>query len=281
MARATSIGPSGRWSANCSTTRSVSTLAHSWQPWGRYSCDPGRGHTSKYRRTAGLVSAGPCGRDLVAALIFLRAVSTSSERPPRGSRLSTWNRRRSAQRKVRDRAASHFRSRRVCRSSTLPTRERWRVPDKSHRRSPGHPTRRSAALLSLPALVRPVARAVARWTRSALFRHRRDCRPSAHGRGRVPDVLNVSLVVCEDAHRRGTETLPLGTPVWKIGRDDWIRTSDPLTPSQVRYQAAPHPDASHFKDECSASGAVSFCPVALTGAGRLLSPTCCRLFPLP
>ena len=27
------------------------------------------------------------------------------------------------------------------------------------------------------------------------------------------------------------------------GRDDWIRTSDPLTPSQVRYQAAPHPDA--------------------------------------
>jgi hypothetical protein len=28
-----------------------------------------------------------------------------------------------------------------------------------------------------------------------------------------------------------------------FGRDDWIRTSDPLTPSQVRYQAAPHPDA--------------------------------------
>ena len=27
-----------------------------------------------------------------------------------------------------------------------------------------------------------------------------------------------------------------------IGRDDWIRTSDPLTPSQVRYQTAPHPD---------------------------------------
>jgi hypothetical protein len=26
------------------------------------------------------------------------------------------------------------------------------------------------------------------------------------------------------------------------GRDDWIRTSDPLTPSQVRYQAAPHPE---------------------------------------
>jgi hypothetical protein len=28
----------------------------------------------------------------------------------------------------------------------------------------------------------------------------------------------------------------------EVGRDDWIRTSDPLTPSQVRYQAAPHPD---------------------------------------
>jgi hypothetical protein len=27
----------------------------------------------------------------------------------------------------------------------------------------------------------------------------------------------------------------------KSGRDDWIRTSDPLTPSQVRYQAALHP----------------------------------------
>ena len=27
-----------------------------------------------------------------------------------------------------------------------------------------------------------------------------------------------------------------------IGRDDWIRTSDPLTPSQVRYQAALHPE---------------------------------------
>ena len=29
----------------------------------------------------------------------------------------------------------------------------------------------------------------------------------------------------------------------KIGRDDRIRTCDPLTPSQVRYQAALHPDA--------------------------------------
>ncbi len=28
----------------------------------------------------------------------------------------------------------------------------------------------------------------------------------------------------------------------KFGRDDWIRTSDPLTPSQVRYQAALRPE---------------------------------------
>ena len=49
-------------------------------------------------------------------------------------------------------------------------------------------------------------------------------------------------------------------PKSEIGRDDWIRTSDPLTPSQVRYQAALHPEASHCKDTCFASGAVSFCP---------------------
>jgi hypothetical protein len=29
----------------------------------------------------------------------------------------------------------------------------------------------------------------------------------------------------------------------KDGRDDWIRTSDPLLPKQMRYQAAPRPDS--------------------------------------
>src|SRR5262245_1942518 len=33
-----------------------------------------------------------------------------------------------------------------------------------------------------------------------------------------------------------------GKELGKIGRDDRIRTCDPLTPSQVRYQAALHPD---------------------------------------
>jgi hypothetical protein len=40
----------------------------------------------------------------------------------------------------------------------------------------------------------------------------------------------------------------------EIGRDDWIRTSDPLTPSQVRYQAALHPDVGGA--ECAAGTAV-------------------------
>src|SRR5687768_17887823 len=42
--------------------------------------------------------------------------------------------------------------------------------------------------------------------------------------------------------RAPTLLLPLCYPRLKIGRDDWIRTSDPLTPSQVRYQAALQPD---------------------------------------
>ncbi len=36
--------------------------------------------------------------------------------------------------------------------------------------------------------------------------------------------------------------LPQAICAYKNGRDDWIRTSGPLTPSQVRYQAAPHPE---------------------------------------
>lgn len=31
-------------------------------------------------------------------------------------------------------------------------------------------------------------------------------------------------------------------PLESRGRVDWIRTSDPLTPSQVRYQTAPPPE---------------------------------------
>jgi hypothetical protein len=38
----------------------------------------------------------------------------------------------------------------------------------------------------------------------------------------------------------------------RFGRDDWIRTSDPLTPSQVRYQAAPHPDRERIPSKADA-----------------------------
>ena len=39
--------------------------------------------------------------------------------------------------------------------------------------------------------------------------------------------------------RRHTQVLP---KTLKSGRDDWIRTSDPLNPIQMRYQAALHPE---------------------------------------
>ena len=42
--------------------------------------------------------------------------------------------------------------------------------------------------------------------------------------------------------------------VWGFGRGDWIRTSDPLRPRQVRYQAALRPDPcrSQLYHHCSA-----------------------------
>ena len=36
-----------------------------------------------------------------------------------------------------------------------------------------------------------------------------------------------------------------GQIIWQMtnqNRDDWIRTSDPFVPNEVRYQAALHPD---------------------------------------
>ena len=68
----------------------------------------------------------------------------------------------------------------------------------------------------------------------------------------------------------------------KIGRDDWIRTSDPLTPSQVRYQAAPHPDVqglSEPTDYCTGSPAEAGLPtVTRSRASRAWGlPPACRL----
>src|SRR5688572_1237894 len=52
--------------------------------------------------------------------------------------------------------------------------------------------------------------------------------------------------------------LPRCYPLKKNGRDDWIRTSDPLTPSQVRSQAAPHSDAQLYSESSSLGIAVAF-----------------------
>ena len=38
-----------------------------------------------------------------------------------------------------------------------------------------------------------------------------------------------------------------------FGRGDWIRTSDPLRPRQVRYQAALRPDSCHLTTNGSAA----------------------------
>ena len=40
----------------------------------------------------------------------------------------------------------------------------------------------------------------------------------------------------------------------EVGRDDRIRTCDPLTPSQVRYQAALHPESVRLKPDAACSG---------------------------
>ena len=54
----------------------------------------------------------------------------------------------------------------------------------------------------------------------------------------------------------------------KNGRDDWIRTSDPLTPSQVRYQAAPHPEI--FAESTGETPVAPILPVTATPSLPLL-----------
>src|SRR5258706_14600209 len=49
---------------------------------------------------------------------------------------------------------------------------------------------------------------------------------------------NSRVVQAGGGRRHRRDEGPRGS---QSGRDDWIRTSDPLTPSQVRYQAALHP----------------------------------------
>ena len=63
--------------------------------------------------------------------------------------------------------------------------------------------------------------------------------------GATPDVPRAArMCLCPQCAYKRTGRLSgcENRPVCKIGRDDRIRTCDPLTPSQVRYQAALHPD---------------------------------------
>ena len=62
-------------------------------------------------------------------------------------------------------------------------------------------------------------------------------------------VSDGSQRLCEQgAHRETARRDAEPFPLANIGRDDWIRTSDPLTPSQVRYQAALHPEISYASE---------------------------------
>jgi hypothetical protein len=72
--------------------------------------------------------------------------------------------------------------------------------------------------------------------------------------GEDADAVLEALLTDASCRAPGVQTgvRAKGRPLWicargpfhaqEAGRGDWIRTSDLLTPSQVRYQAAPHPD---------------------------------------
>ena len=59
----------------------------------------------------------------------------------------------------------------------------------------------------------------------------------------------------------------------KSGRGDWIRTSDPLRPRQVRYQAALRPDSEDPRFYC---GFLQLAPSRASPFGRKLSHNCPR-----
>ena len=51
-------------------------------------------------------------------------------------------------------------------------------------------------------------------------------------------LINHSLI---QQRRKDAQTLAM--KFFEVNRDDWIRTSDPFVPNEVRYQAALHPEA--------------------------------------
>ena len=74
---------------------------------------------------------------------------------------------------------------------------------------------------------------------------------------------------------RKTEAVAGVTPVEprkvKSGRGDWIRTSDPLRPRQVRYQAALRPDSEDPRFYC---GFLRFASSRASLSWRKLSQNC-------
>ena len=67
--------------------------------------------------------------------------------------------------------------------------------------------------------------------------------PRRHGRRLMVQSLSDHAASFTDPVRVcRTCALQFVAGFWKSGRDGGIRTHGPLTPSQVRYQAAPHPD---------------------------------------
>ncbi len=67
--------------------------------------------------------------------------------------------------------------------------------------------------------------------------------------------------------RHPSAHLPERAPMFEDGRGDWIRTSDPHTPSVMRYQAALRPDRSHAH-WARESGASSAARIAWQGGLR-------------
>src|SRR4051812_27623149 len=63
-----------------------------------------------------------------------------------------------------------------------------------------------------------------------------------------------------------TPVLPLNS---KSGRGDWIRTSDPLLPKQMRYQAALRPDSQDARSYRKLGAGIGFaCEASMVNCSR-------------
>ena len=74
-------------------------------------------------------------------------------------------------------------------------------------------------------------------------RYGRTCRPALLQLWSRPSAVRQVGSAQGDARQRAIGGTPLEPRNSESGRGDWIRTSDPLRPRQVRYQAALRPDS--------------------------------------